>query len=121
MGTDIPNRHSLLGGVKMNFIKNNNYILFVMVLCIIFSIACIKKLEQEVTYEYIKVVEGDTLWDYSREYAEAIPTDKWIHEIVELNDLSSTTIRAGDEIRIPTKGQKLKYNDIATNTLEEDK
>ncbi|AOV08194.1 cell division suppressor protein YneA [Sporosarcina ureilytica] len=105
----------------MNFIKKNNYILFVMVLFIIFTVASIKKLEHEVTYEYLTVAEGDTLWGYSEEYAENIPSDKWINEIVKINNLSSTTIKIGEEIRIPVTPQKLKFHDIATNTLEDGK
>lgn len=92
-----------------------------MVLFIIFTMAGIKKLEQDVTYEYLTVAEGDTLWGYSEKYAENIPTDKWINEIVKINNLSSTTIKVGEKIRVPATPQEFKLNDIATNTLEDGK
>lgn len=114
MRTSIPNRYSK-GRMDMNFIRKNNYLFFVMILFIGFTMASIMKLENEVAYEQLVVTEGDTLWAYSVQYAEDVPQDIWINEIVKLNNLVSTSIQAGDELRIPVTPQKIIYNEIATN------
>lgn len=103
----------------MTFIKNNSYFLIAFALLLLFSLLTIKKLEQEVVYEQIIVSEGDTLWAYSQEYAEGMPIEKWIDEIIAINHLSSDTIRTGEKLQIPVSPNKIKYNDIATNSLEE--
>ena len=98
----------------MQFIQKNNYLLFVLTLCILFMVIGTKKMGNEVNYEKITVTEGDTLWGYSVQYAENMPTEKWIQEIVKLNNLSSTTIRVGEELRIP-QGKGVNRNEIATH------
>ncbi len=103
----------------MTFIKNNSYLLVTLGLFLLFSFAFIKKLENEVAYEQIVVAQGDTLWTYSKEYAEDIPSEQWIDEVVKVNHLSSTTIRAGEKLRIPVIPAKIEYNHIATNSVED--
>lgn len=98
----------------MNFIKNNSYLLLAFTLFILFSFVTIKKLEQEVVYEQIIVDEGDTLWAYSKEYAENIPTEEWINEMIAINNLPSSMIKSGEKLQIPITPKKIKYNDIAT-------
>lgn len=99
----------------MQIIKNNSYLLLVVVLCMIFTVVGIKKMEQEVAYQHLVVAEGDTLWGYSTQYANNVPADKWIEEIVKLNNLSSTMIQVGDELRIPATIPKFDRGDMATN------
>lgn len=103
----------------MNFIKNNHYLLFALVLFIGFSFIVFKKLENEVSYEQIVVSQGDTLWTYSKEYGDNIPTKQWIDEVVKVNELTSTTIRAGEKLKIPIRPHKIPSNQIATNLAEE--
>lgn len=105
----------------MTFIKNNSYFLIAFALLIFFALITIQKLEREVVYEQIIVAEGDTLWAYSQEYAEGIPIEKWIDEIIAINNLSSDTIRTGEKLQIPVSPKKIQYNDIATNLTEEQK
>lgn len=99
----------------MQFIKNNSYLLLIVVLCMVFTMIGLHKMEREVAYQQLVVAEGDTLWDYSRQYANNVPAEKWIEEIVKLNHLSSTAIQAGDELRIPVKRPHFNQNDVATN------
>lgn len=103
----------------MVFIKNNSYLLVAFALFILLSFVTIKKLEQEVVYEQRIVAEGDTLWAYAQEYAASMPTEKWIEEIIGLNNLTSNTIRTGEKLRIPVSPKKVEYNDIATNLMGE--
>ncbi len=121
--THIPNRYSerkfLKGEINMTFIKNHSYFLMSLVLLLFFSFMIIKKMEQEIVYEQIIVSEGDTLWAYSQEYANGMPVEKWIDEMIAINHLSSDKIRAGEKLQIPVSPQKIQYNDIATNLTEE--
>lgn len=122
--TYVPNMYSehefSKGEMKMTFIKNNSYLLVAFALFILLSLVTIKKLEQEVVYEQRIVAEGDTLWAYSQEYAGNMPTEKWIDEIIGLNNLTSDTIKTGEKLRIPVSPKKVEYNnDIATNLVEE--
>lgn len=98
----------------MNFIKNNSYLLFVIVLCFAFTAVGVNKSGQDVAYEKVIISEGDTLWDYSLEYGNNVPNDKWIKEVINLNNLSSTTIKAGKELKIPAR-KGYGQNDTATN------
>lgn len=98
----------------MNFIKNNSYLLFVIVLCFIFTAVGVNKMDQDAAYEKVTVSEGDTLWGYSIEYGNSVPNDKWINEVINLNNLSSTTIEVGKELQIPPR-KGFRQNDTATN------
>lgn len=105
----------------MKFIKNNSYLLLAIVLCVIFTLIGNEKLKNDsIVYENVVVAEGDTLWSYSLKYANDVPTDKWIQEIVKVNNLTSIHIRAGEEIKIP--GKKIsKVNEMTTQVVGEEK
>ncbi len=123
MRTYIPNKHStnnIRGGVKMEFIKKNQYVLLAFSLCVVFAIVFIQKQKQEIVYEQIVVAPGDTLWAYSQQYAEDVPSDKWINEIMTINNLVSPTIQVGDELRIPVSGNVRQMDQIATKTMEDE-
>lgn len=80
-------------------------------LCVIFIMIGIKKTEtNSIDYERIVVAEGDTLWSYSKQYADNVPAHRWIEEIVKMNNLSSAHIRAGEEILIPEMKKKSFLN-----------
>ena len=98
----------------MNFIKNNSYLFFVIVLCFIFTAVGVNKMGHDAAYEKVTVTEGDTLWGYSIEYGNNLPNDKWIKEVINLNNLSTTTIEVGKELQIPTR-KGFGQNDTATN------
>lgn len=52
----------------------------------------------------ITIAEGDTLWELAANYAEGSQsTNKWISEVRKLNNLSTTTIKAGESLRLPVK------------------
>lgn len=103
----------------MKFIQNNSYLLFIVTLCVTFSLIGINKLENEIIYDKITVAEGDTLWAYSMQYAKKMPTDIWIEETIRLNNLSSATIKVGEELRLPG-GKKVNRNDTTTQIAGDD-
>ncbi|HJF30378.1 MAG TPA: LysM peptidoglycan-binding domain-containing protein [Sporosarcina psychrophila] len=85
----------------MTFIKKNNYVLLIIVLCIGFAIIGANKYGQEQAITTITITEGDTLWDLAYLHSENVPADKWIKEVMSLNDLSSATIKKGEDLLLP--------------------
>ena len=53
----------------------------------------------------VRVKSGDTLWDYAKQYAPSgMDIRSYILEIVELNDLSSSEIYAGQILDLYVEG-----------------
>jgi len=98
--TCIPNKHSQ-GGEMMTFVKNNSYLLLIIALCITFSFIGTKKIGVEPTFEEIIVSEGDTLWGLSDYYSENIPKKQWIQKVMQLNNLSTTNLQIGEDLKMP--------------------
>lgn len=99
----------------MTFIKKNSYLMTVIVLCIVFTAFGLHKMEQEAAYQQLVVTEGDTLWAYSLQYANNMSQEQWIKKVTKLNGLPSTTIKVGDELKIPVIAPDLDRGQIATN------
>ncbi|WP_438317838.1 cell division suppressor protein YneA [Sporosarcina sp. FA9] len=98
----------------MTFIKNNSYLLLIFALCITFSFMGTKKIGNEPPFEEIIVSEGDTLWGLSVYYSENIPNKEWIQKVMQLNNLSSTNLQIGDDLKMPIiKKIRDKNMDIA--------
>lgn len=100
MGTSIPNRHSHRG-IIMNFIKNNSYLLVVLVLCIAFAFIGVSKYSKEQAYSEITITEGDTLWELAYHYSGKESPGKWVTNVMKINNLPSSTIRSGDSLLLP--------------------
>ena len=62
---------------------------------------------KEVYYKYytqLEIVEGDSLWDIAGKYMEHGPYESrkdYMNEVVEINQLSSTTIIKGQHLVVP--------------------
>jgi hypothetical protein len=100
MRTGIPNKHSL-GGILMTFIKKNSYVLLIIVLCMGFALIGVGKYGQEQAFTKITITEGDTLWGLAYHHSENVPADQWVKEVMRLNDLSSATIKKGEDLLLP--------------------
>jgi len=85
----------------MTFIKKNSYVVLIIVLCTVFAIIGVSKYEIEQTVTKITITEGDTLWGLAYLHSENMSTDKWIKEVIKLNDLSSATIKKGEDLLLP--------------------
>lgn len=113
MRTCIPNKHSL-GGEMMTFVKNNSYLLLIIALCITFSFIGTKQIGSEPAFEEIIISEGDTLWGLSVYHSEDMPKKQWIQKVMQLNNLSTTNLRIGDDLKMPMiKKVKDENRDIA--------
>lgn len=86
----------------MTFIRNNSYFFVLFILCIGFTIIGVNKMAQEQAYVEITVSEGDTLWALAHHHADDRPVNQWIEDVMKLNDLATSTIHAGAELRLPT-------------------
>ncbi len=86
----------------MTFIKNNSYFFVLFILCIAFTMIGVNKLNKEAAYLEITVSEGDSLWALAHQHADNRPVNEWIEDVVKLNDLATSTIHPGTELRLPS-------------------
>ncbi|WP_318615325.1 hypothetical protein [Sporosarcina sp. YIM B06819] len=87
----------------MSFIKNNSYILLLIILCMGFSIIGITKSSKAQHMTEITIMEGDTLWGLALHHAEDMSKEQWMKEVMRLNDLETATIKTGEDLLLPTK------------------
>ncbi|KAA0966436.1 LysM peptidoglycan-binding domain-containing protein [Sporosarcina sp. ANT_H38] len=96
----------------MNFIKNNSYVVLIIVLCMGFAIIGSSKYGNEQTVTKITISEGDTLWGLANHHSENMSADKWIKEVIKLNDLPSATIKKGEDLLLPAVRAVEKNNTL---------
>ncbi|PJN89001.1 cell division suppressor protein YneA [Bacillus sp. mrc49] len=93
--------------------KNYIYTILLAGSVFIFSIlfSCTINDDQKKDFLSIEVSEGDTLWEIAEEYEGADLTKKeFIGWIEEHNGISGDSIKPGQVIVIPVKGEKLVQN-----------
>ena len=60
-------------------------------------------MKKEQAYTKITVAEGDTLWGLHIIILQKICLqNKWIKEVMKLNNLSTATIKIGEDLLLPT-------------------
>ncbi|MEW5552921.1 LysM peptidoglycan-binding domain-containing protein [Peribacillus frigoritolerans] len=93
--------------------KNYIYTVLLAGSVFIFSIlfSCTLNNDQKKDFLSIEVSEGDTLWGIAEEYEESNLTKKeFIGWIEENNGVSADSIKPGQVIVIPVKGEELVQN-----------
>ncbi|MFJ7307587.1 cell division suppressor protein YneA [Peribacillus frigoritolerans] len=93
--------------------KNYIYTILLAGSVFIFSIlfSCTLNNDQKKDFLSIEVSEGDTLWRIAEEYEESNLTKKeFIGWIEENNGVSADSIKPGQVIVIPVKGEELVQN-----------
>ncbi|MEX6702449.1 LysM peptidoglycan-binding domain-containing protein [Peribacillus frigoritolerans] len=93
--------------------KNYIYTILLAGSVFIFSIlfSCTLNNDQKKDFLSIEVSEGDTLWGIAEEYEESNLTKKeFIGWIEEYNGVSADSIKPGQVIVIPVKGEELVQN-----------
>ena len=96
-----------------NLYKNYIYTILLAGSVFIFSIlfSCTLNNDQKKDFLSIEVSEGDTLWGIAEEYEESNLTKKeFIGWIEENNGVSADSIKPGQVIVIPVKGEELVQN-----------
>jgi LysM repeat protein len=56
----------------------------------------------EVSFEYVTVFSGDTLWALAQRHGSGDPRD-WIHEVVRLNGLETSELVPGQQLALPLR------------------
>lgn len=55
-----------------------------------------------VSFEYVTVYSGDTLWGLAQRHATGDPRD-WIVDVMRLNGLQSADLRPGQQLALPAR------------------
>ena len=90
---------------KRKFVRSISILIIVVSLLIIFSKATYSR--GEITYKEDFVYSGDTLWNISKneiennKYFENKDIRDVISELKKINNLSESSLNAGDKIKIP--------------------
>ena len=85
----------------MRILKDNKNIIAAFVLFTILTIVLIHRNTLPETFTEVTILQGDTLSELAEQYAGDTPTNRWIHEVTVLNNLTSSAIIAGEDIKIP--------------------
>ena len=98
----------------MTFIQKYGYILMIFVVSATFSVAGVMKEKTSDATVEIQIVEGDTLWALAQNFSEDGKPDKWIREVLKMNDMESTDIKSGATLKMPATAPALsKLTEIA--------
>ena len=54
-----------------------------------------------VSFHYVNVSSGDTLWSMAQRYAPDTDPNSWIEDVTAMNNLGSVGVVAGERIAIP--------------------
>ena len=105
----------------MTFIQKYGFILMIIFLCTAFTIVGVLKEAKSDSNSFVEitVTEGDTLWGLAQDYSQKDSTNKWIAEVMELNDMSSTMIISGDTLKMPKADHVLPDSLLAEMAGEE--
>lgn len=89
----------------MTFIKKNNYIILLFIVCLIFSLIFLKDVTDSSEYVMIEVKQGDTLWGYAEEYLQysGKTKDEFINWMVKENAIQQDMIYEGQVLLLPIK------------------
>jgi LysM repeat protein len=61
-----------------------------------------KGVQTKTYYECVQVEKGESLWEIAEEYKmDGADTEQMVDEIMEVNGLKNTNIRAGESIIVP--------------------
>ena len=61
-----------------------------------------KGIQTKTYYECVQVEKGESLWEIAEEYKmDGADTEQMVDEIMEVNGLKNTNIRAGESIIVP--------------------
>lgn len=61
-----------------------------------------KGIQTKTYYECVEVEKGDTLWEIAEKYRmDGQKTEHMVEDILEVNGLKNTNVRAGESIIVP--------------------
>ena len=90
---------------KSRKIRKNTFVLLTMALILCLGTLAMggeKGVQTKTYYECVQVQKGDTLWEIAEEYKmDGTDTEQMVDEIMEVNGLKHTNVRAGESIIVP--------------------
>lgn len=90
---------------KSRKIRKNTFVLLTMalILCLgTFAMGGEKGVQTKTYYECVQVQKGDSIWEIAEEYKmDGTDTEQMVDEILEVNGLKNTNVRAGESIIVP--------------------
>lgn len=85
----------------MRFLQKYIFLILIMATSIAFTWIGTYKHKEPAVFTEITVSEGDTLWKLATELSNDKRIDKWIDDVMAMNDLDSSFIRTGDRLKVP--------------------
>lgn len=61
----------------------------------------VSKYGEEKTYTEITMTEGNPLWRLASNHGDNTPTHQWTTEVMTLNNLSTSSIKYGEDLHLP--------------------
>ena len=90
---------------KSRKIRKNTFVLLTMALILCLGTLAMggeKGVQTKTYYECVQVQRGDTIWKIAEEYKmEGEDTERMVDEILQVNGLKNTNVRAGESIIVP--------------------
>ncbi|MDO4530696.1 MAG: LysM peptidoglycan-binding domain-containing protein [Bacillota bacterium] len=90
---------------KSRKIRKNMFVMLTMALILCLGTLAMggeSSVQTETYYECVQVQKGDTIWEIAEKYKmEDMDTERMVDEIMEVNGLKHTNIRAGESIIVP--------------------
>ncbi|MFJ8065206.1 LysM peptidoglycan-binding domain-containing protein [Psychrobacillus sp. NPDC096426] len=86
----------------MNWMKKNYFITLFLGLSVAFFMTLIISNTMSTEQHYqIKIEQGDSLWELANKFAMNEPKEAWIKNVMVMNNLQTSHIKAGDMLVIP--------------------
>ena len=90
---------------KSRKIRKNTFVLLTMALILCLGTLAMggeKGVQTKPYYECVQVQKGDSIWEIAEEYKmDGTDTEQMVDEILEVNGLKNTNVRAGESIIVP--------------------
>lgn len=90
---------------KSRKIRKNTFVLLTMALILCLGTLAMggqKGIQTKTYYECVEVEKGDTLWEIAEKYRmDGQKTEHMVEDILEVNGLKNTNVRAGESIIVP--------------------
>ena len=90
---------------KSRKFRKNTFLLLTMALILCLGTLAMggeKGVQTKTYYESVQVQKGDSLWEIAEEYKlDGTDTERMVDEIMELNGMKNTNVRAGESIIVP--------------------
>lgn len=86
----------------MTIIQRNTYVLIFLLFILLLSFfAIFLGKAGEVKVSHVHIEKGDSLWSLADELGGGQPQERWIGEIMKINNLQTAQIKAGDTLLVP--------------------